>query len=321
MVAMIGRRLAELIMMFFVISFLCFCIFKYMGNPVYSLVGMEGTEKQYKEAAEYLGLNKHVTVQYAIFIKDVFHGNFGISYTTRRPVFDLIAERFPATFELVIVASLLSVFLGAILGIYTAVARDKLLSKLLMTFTLIGISAPTFLIGAILILIFSVTLGWLPAMGRGEVVTFGSWSFGLLTTDGLLHLILPAMTLTVFQLALTVRLIRAEMIEVLASDYITTAWSKGVSPFNVYLKHAFRNAFQPALTMIALLFVLALAFSVVVESIFQWPGLGQLLITAINENDYPIIVVYILFVAVALVFSNLIVDILHTFLDPRLRHE
>jgi ABC-type dipeptide/oligopeptide/nickel transport system permease component len=292
-----------------------------MGNPVYSIVGIQGTDKQYDEAAKFLGLDKPFYLQYTIFIRNIVKGNLGISYTARRPVLELMSERFPATFELVITATCISIVMGIFFGIFTAVSKQSLITKLTLVFSLAGISAPTFLIGAIFILVFSVELGILPAMGRGDVISLGWWSSGFFTLSGIKHLVLPAVTLSIFQLAMILRLIRADMSEELVQDYVLTAWSKGLRPYKIYFKHAFRNAFNSAMTMIAMQFVLCLAFSVVVESIFQWPGLGRLLLTALSENDHPVIVVYILFVAAAIVIANLIVDIGYALLDPRLRYE
>lgn len=319
--AYIARRLIQGVVVIFAASMICFIVFQFMGDPVLNMVGQYATFEEIKEVRESLGLNAPIYVQYGRFLKNALQGNFGKSYVTRVPALGLILERFPATFELVTIAVLMAFFIGVALGVVVALKPYALRNRLIMAFSLGGISIPTFLIGILLIMIFAVYLGVLPAFGRGETVQVGFWRTGLLTASGLKHLILPAMTLALYQLAVLLRLTRAGMREVLTEDYIKTAWSKGLSPRVVIFKHALRNVLIPVVTITGLQFGELIAFSIVTETIFQWPGMGNLLLTSIYETDQPVIVTYIMMAALIIITANIIVDILYAVINPKIRYE
>jgi len=319
--AYIFRRLGQGLVVLLAVSFICFVIFQYMGDPAWALAGRYATPKQLEMVRKKLGLDKPFYVQYFIFLKNALRGNFGMSFVSRLPAMQVILERLPATFELALMAMLIAVTFGVGLGVLVSVSPDSPLSRLIMAGSLIGISIPTFLTGILLIMIFAVELRWLPPFGRGEVVRiFGSWRSGLLTWDGFKHLILPALTLSTYQLAVLLRLTRAGMMEILGEEYIKTAWAKGLPPRSVLFKHALRNALIPVVTMIGLQFGELIAFSIVTETVFQWPGMGNLLLSAIFESDQPVIVSYITFVSLVILSLNLLVDILYVFINPKIRY-
>ena len=300
---------------------ICFVIFQYMGDPVLNMVGQYATFQEIKEVRESLGLDQPLHVQYGRFLWNALHGNFGKSYVTRVPALGLILERFPATFELVTLAVCMAFFCGLALGVLVALKPYVLRNRLIMAGSLGGISIPTFLIGILLIMAFAAYLGWLPAFGRGETVQLGFWRTGLLTLDGLKHLILPATTLAMYQLAVLLRLTRAGMREVLTEEYIKTAWAKGLPPRKVIFKHALRNVLIPVVTITGLQFGELIAFSIVTETIFQWPGMGNLLLTSIYETDQPVIVTYIMLAALIIITANIVVDILYAIINPKIRYE
>ncbi|MCD6321241.1 ABC transporter permease [Candidatus Bipolaricaulota bacterium] len=319
--AYLVRRLAQGILVLLAVSFICFVIFQYMGDPAWALAGRYATPKQLELVRKKLGLDKPFYIQYLIFLKNALHGNFGMSFVSRLPAMQVIIERLPATLELSLMAMLLAIGLGVSLGVLVSIAPDSLVSRLIMAGSLIGISIPTFLTGILLIMVFAVDLRVLPPFGRGEVVRiFGSWRSGLLTWDGLKHLILPAITLSSYQLAVLLRLTRAGMMEVLGEDYIKTAWAKGLPQRAVLFKHALRNALIPVVTVIGLQFGELIAFSIVTETVFQWPGMGNLLLSAIYESDQPVIVSYITFVSLIILGLNLLVDVLYVFINPKIRY-
>ncbi len=319
--AYLVRRLAQGVLVLLAVSFICFVIFQYMGDPAWALAGRYATPKQLELVRKKLGLDKPFYVQYLIFLKNALHGNFGMSFVSRLPAMQVIIERLPATLELSLMAMLLAIGLGVSLGVLVSIAPDSLVSRLIMAGSLIGISIPTFLTGILLIMVFAVDLRVLPPFGRGEVVRiFGSWRSGLLTWDGLKHLILPAITLSSYQLAVLLRLTRAGMMEVLGEDYIKTAWAKGLPQRAVLFKHALRNALIPVVTVIGLQFGELIAFSIVTETVFQWPGMGNLLLSAIYESDQPVIVSYITFVSLIILGLNLLVDVLYVFINPKIRY-
>ncbi len=319
--AYIARRLIQGVVVIFAASMICFIVFQFMGDPVLNMVGQYATFEEIKEVRESLGLNAPVYVQYGRFLKNALQGNFGKSYVTRVPALGLILERFPATFELVTIAVLMAFCIGVALGVVVALKPYALRNRFIMALSLGGISIPTFLIGILMIMIFAVYLGLLPAFGRGETVQVGFWRTGLLTASGLKHLILPAVTLALYQLAVLLRLTRAGMREVLTEDYIKTAWSKGLSPRVVIFKHALRNVLIPVVTITGLQFGELIAFSIVTETIFQWPGMGNLLLTSIYETDQPVIVTYIMLAALIIITANIIVDILYAVINPKIRYE
>ncbi len=316
------RRLAQGVVIVLVVSFICFTIFQFFGDPVLTLAGRYATQKQQEEVRIKLGLDKPFYIQYSVFLKNALHGDFGLSYVTQTPVLGLILERLPASIELAIMAMIISLTLGITLGVLTSLNPNFLINRVIMAASLFGISLPTFLIGILFILIFAVLLGLLPPFGRGEVIKMvGNWRTGLLTLDGLQHLILPAFTLGVYQLAVLLRLTRGGMLEVLREDYIRTAWAKGLPARVVVFKHALRNALIPIVTIAGLQLGELIAFSIVTESIFQWPGAGNLLLTAVYETDHPVIVAYVMITSIIILCVNLVVDILYRFINPKIRYD
>ena len=321
MATYIARRLIQGIIVLLVASLLCFVIFRYMGDPVVTLAGRYATFEQAEEVRRSLGLDKPMHVQYFRWLANAVQGNFGISYVTRVPALGLILERFPATFELATTAVVMAFIIGVCLGVVVALKPYALRNRLIMAGSLGGISIPTFLMGILLIMGFAVYLGILPPFGRGETIKIGFWRTGLLTFDGIKHLILPALTLAMYQLAVLLRLTRAGMREVLTEEYVKTAWAKGLPPRKVIFKHALRNALIPVVTITGLQFGELIAFSIVTETIFQWPGMGNLLLTSIYETDQPVIVTYIMLAAVIIITMNILVDILYAFINPKIRYE
>ena len=321
MASYIARRLIQGVVVLLVASLLCFILFRFMGDPVITLAGRYATFQEIEEVRRSLGLDKPVYVQYFRFLTNVARGNFGISYVTRVPALGLILERFPATFELASTALILSFVVGVALGVLVALKPYALRNRLIMAGSLGGISIPTFLMGILLIMVFAVYLGILPPFGRGDTAQVGFWRTGLLTINGITHLILPALTLAMYQLAVLLRLTRAGMREVMTEEYIKTAWAKGLPPRKVIFKHALRNALIPVVTITGLQFGELIAFSIVTETIFQWPGMGNLLLTSIRENDQPVIVTYIMLAAVVIITMNIIVDILYAVINPKIRYE
>ena len=322
MISYIIRRLGQGVLVLLGVSFICFIIFQYIGDPVWALVGKYGTHEQEEMIRKKLGLDKPFYIQYLIFIKNALHGNFGMSYVSRMPALGMILERLPASLELATAAMLIAILLGVTLGVAVSLSPGSILSRLIMAGSLFGISIPTFLIGILLILIFAVTLRFLPSFGRGEVVTIiGGWKTGFLTPSGLSHLVLPAFTLSMYQLAVLLRLTRAGMMEILGEEYIKTAWAKGLARRKVVFKHALRNVLIPVVTMGGLQFGELIAFATVTETVFQWPGMGNLLLTSIYENDQPVIVTFIILAACIILSLNLFVDILYGFLNPKIRYD
>jgi peptide/nickel transport system permease protein len=320
MLAFLIQRVLQAVFVMFVVALIAFSLFHYVGDPVLNMLGQEATEADRAELRTRLGLDQPVVLQFWQFIVNAAQFEFGISYRSARPVADLIMERLPATLELAIISAIFAVVMGIVLGIYTAIQRGSWLSKFIMTASLIGVSLPTFLIGILLIYVFAVELGWLPAFGRGQTVRLGDWwTTGLLTTSGLRSLILPAITLGLFQLTLIMRLVRAEMLEVLRTDYIKFARARGLSKRVVNLRHALKNTLIPVITIIGLQLGTIIAFAIITETVFQWPGVGALFITAVRFVDIPVMAAYLMMIALVFVIINLIVDLLYYAVDPRLR--
>lgn len=315
------RRLIQGAGVLLAVSFICFIIFRYVGDPVLSLAGRYATIQEREMVREAFGLDKPFYVQYTRFIFNAAQGNFGKSYVSRIPALGLILERFPATAELATTAIFIAFVLGVGLGVLVSLKPYALRNRFIMAGSLGGISTPTFLMGIVLIMIFAVYLGILPPFGRGDTVRIGFWRTGFLTWSGISHLILPAFTLGMYQLAVLLRLTRAGMREVLTEEYIKTAWSKGLPPRKVIFKHALRNVLIPVVTMTGLQFGELIAFSIVTETIFQWPGMGNLLLISIYESDQPVIVTYIMLAALIILSLNIIVDILYAFLNPKIRYD
>jgi ABC-type dipeptide/oligopeptide/nickel transport system permease component len=321
MATYIARRLIQGIIVLLVASLICFFIFRYMGDPVITMAGRYATFQEREGVRHALGLDKPMYVQYGRFLWNALHGHFGVSYVTRVPALGLILERFPATFELASTAVCMAFVFGVGLGVLVALKPYSWRNRLIMAGSLGGISIPTFLMGILLIMFFAVYLKILPPFGRGETVQVGFWRTGFLTLDGIKHLILPALTLAMYQLAVLLRLTRAGMREVMTEEYIKTAWSKGLPPLKVIFKHALRNALIPVITITGLQFGEIIAFSIVTETIFQWPGMGNLLLTSIYETDQPVVVTYIMLAAMIIITLNIVVDILYGIINPKIRYD
>ena len=319
MIGFVLRRLLQSVLVMLTVALIAFGLFRYVGDPINNLVGQDTSAIEREQLRKKLGLDDPFVVQFARFVKNAARGDFGISYRHRRPVAELIVERLPATLELSIVAALLALLVGVPMGVYTGLHRDGFLSRLFMTLSLIGVSLPTFLIGILLILLFGVVLRWLPTFGRGEVVAIGWWTTGLLTVSGLKALIMPAITLALFQMTLIMRLVRAEMLEVLRTDYIKFARARGLSNRAIHFGHALKNTLVPVITITGLQLGSIIAFAIITESVFQWPGMGLLFIQAINEVDIPVMAAYLVMIAFFFVVINLAVDLLYYLVDPRLR--
>lgn len=319
MLARLLGRLGQSVLVLLVVSMVSFLVFRYIGDPTVSLLGEDASVAEREALLQELGFDQSVPVQYAGYLKQVLSGQFGISYRFRQPVTEVIASRVPATVELSLAAALFAVVGGIGLGVYTAMRRQSLVSRTIMGVSLVGVSLPTFLIGIGLIYLFSVELKWLPAFGRGTLVDVGGWQTGLLTVSGLSALVLPAITLGFFKLTLIMRLVRTEMLDVLRSDYIRFARARGLRNATLYGRHALRNTLIPVITIIGLQLGSLIAFAIVTETVFQWPGLGLLFITSIQGVDVPVISAYLLMIGLLYVGINLVVDLLYAWADPRLR--
>ena len=319
MLVFVLRRLVQAVIVMLTVAFIAFMLFQYVGDPVTNILGQDATPEQRLQLRADLGLDKPFPVQFVRFVGKAVQGEFGLSLRQGRKVSSLIAERLPATLELAFVAASLALVCGIPMGVYAALRRGSLLSQTLMTVSLLGVSLPVFLIGILLILVFAVTLKWLPSFGRGEVVALGSWTTGFLTVDGWKHLVLPAVTLAVFQLTLILRLVRSEMLEVLRADYIKFARARGLPNRVVYFGHALRNTLVPVMTITGLQLGGLIAFAIITETVFQWPGMGLLFIQAVTFADIPVMAAYLCLIALIFVVINLVVDLLYFAVDPRLR--
>lgn len=321
MLAFILRRLLQAVIVMLTVAFIAFMLFQYVGDPVTNLLGQDATPEQRQQLRADLGLDQPFPIQFAKFVGNAVQGEFGLSLRQGRKVSSLIVERFPATLELALAAAMIALFVGVPLGVYAALRRGSFLSQLVMSGSLLGVSLPTFLIGILLILFFAVVLKVLPSFGRGDTVMLGAWSTGFLTLDGLKHLVLPAITLSVFQLALIMRLVRAEMLEVLRTDYIKFGRARGLPDRAVYFGHALKNTLVPVITITGLQLGQLIAFSIITETVFQWPGMGLLFIQAVQFADIPVMAAYLCLIALIFVLINLMVDLLYFAVDPRLRAE
>lgn len=321
MFAFILRRLAQAVIVMVSVALIAFMLFQYVGDPVVFLLGQDATAEQIRELRADLGLDQAFFVQFWHFLANAVQGEFGLSLRQGAKVSRLIAERFPATLELALVAAVLALAVGIPMGVYAALKRGTFMSQLFMTVSLLGVSLPTFLIGILLILVFAVNLGWFPSFGRGDVVQLGWWSTGLLTSKGWLHITLPAITLAIFQLTLIMRLVRAEMLEVLRTDYIKFARARGLTDRAVHFGHALKNTLVPVMTITGLQLGGLIAFAIITETVFQWPGMGLLFIQAVTFADIPVMAAYLCLIALIFVVINLIVDLLYFAVDPRLRVE
>lgn len=319
MIAFILRRLFQSVIVMVTVAFVAFMLFQYVGDPVLFMLGQDATPDQIRGLRQDLGLDQPFFVQFAHFLMNAVQGDFGLSLRQGAKVSRLIAERFPATLELALVAAVMALVIGVPMGVYAALRRGTLMSQLFMMISLLGVSMPTFLIGILLILFFSVTLGWFPSFGRGEVVSIGWWSSSLLTAEGWHHIILPAVTLAIFQLTLIMRLVRAEMLEVLRTDYIRFARARGLSNRAIHFGHALKNTLVPVMTITGLQLGGLIAFAIITETVFQWPGMGLLFIQAVTFADIPVMAAYLCLISLIFVVINLVVDMLYFVVDPRLR--
>jgi peptide/nickel transport system permease protein len=320
MLAFAIRRLIQAAGVMLVVALISFLMFRFVGDPVNQLVGVDTTPEQRAQLRQDLGLNDPVYVQFGRFVGKAARFDFGISYQIKQPVADLIASRLPATLELSLVSAIFALLVGLPMGVYTGLYPDTLLARLFLALSLTGISLPTFLIGILLIFVFSVNLGWLPSFGRGDTVTVGGfWTTGLLTRSGLASLILPAITLGLFQMTLIMRLVRGEMLEVLRTDYIKFARARGLSRRAINFGHALKNTLVPVITITGLQIGSIIAFSIITETVFQWPGMGLLFLQAVQNVDIPIMAAYLLLIAFLFTLINFIVDLLYVAVDPRIR--
>ena len=319
MFAFILQRLMQAAIVMVTVAFISFLLFQYVGDPVVFLLGQDATPDQISQLRTDLGLNQPFFVQFWHFLSNAVQGEFGLSLRQGAKVSRLIAERFPATLELALVAATMALVIGIPMGVYAALRRGTFFSQLLMTLSLLGVSLPTFLIGILLILTFAVWLHWFPSFGRGEVVQLGWWSTGLLTAKGWHHIVLPAVTLAIFQLTLIMRLVRAEMLEVLRTDYIKFARARGLSNRAIHFGHALQHTLLPVMTLTGLQLGGLIAFAIITETVFQWPGMGLLFIQAVTFADIPVMAAYLCLIALIFVVINLVVDLLYFAVDPRLR--
>jgi peptide/nickel transport system permease protein len=319
MIAFIIRRLLQSVIVMLAVAFVAFSLFAYVGDPVGIMLGTSYHPDDRERLVRELGLDRPFVIQFANYIAGVVQGNFGISYRLARPVDDLILERLPATLELSFVAALLALAVGVPMGVYTGLHRESWLSRVFMTVSLIGVSLPTFLTGILLILVFSVYMPLLPSFGRGDTVAIGWWTTGFLTAGGLKALILPAITLAMFQMTLIMRLVRSEMLEVLRTDYIKFARARGLSNRAVHFGHALKNTMVPVITITGLQLGALIAFAIITETVFQWPGMGLLFIQSVGAADIPVMAAYLCLIALVFVVINLVVDLLYYVVDPRLR--
>ena len=319
MPAFILRRVMQAIIVMIVVALIAFMLFQHVGDPVVFLLGQDSSPAQIMQMRADLGLDRPFIVQFWHFLVNATQGEFGLSLRQGAKVSRLIAERFPATLELALVAALMALLVGVPMGVYSALRRGSFTSQLFMTVSLLGVSLPTFLIGILLILVFAVGLGWFPSFGRGETVQIGGWRTGLLSADGWHHIVLPAVTLAIFQLTLIMRLVRAEMLEVLRTDYIKFARARGLPNRVIHFGHALRNTLVPVMTITGLQLGGLIAFAIITESVFQRPGMGLLFIQAVTFADIPVMAAYLCLIALIFVVINLVVDLLYFAVDPRLR--
>jgi peptide/nickel transport system permease protein len=319
MLAFILRRIGQALIVLATVALIAFSLFRFVGDPTSQLVSQDTTLEERLRIRQDLGLDDPVHVQFARFVSNAARFEFGISYQVRQPVSKLIAERFPATMELALVSAIFALAVGIPMGVYTGLYPTSLLARVFQTVSLVGISLPTFLIGILLIFVFSVSLGWLPSFGRQGVVKVGDWTTSFLTVDGWRSIILPAITLGLFQMTLIMRLVRSEMLEVLRTEYIRFARARGLANRAIHFRHALKNTLIPVITITGLQVGSLIAFALITETVFQWPGMGALFVLAVQTVDIPIMAAYLMLVAALFVTINLVVDLLYVSVDPRIR--
>ena len=321
MFAFLVKRLANAAGVMLAVAFIAFMIFRFVGDPVELMLNEQASQAQRDELRVRLGLDRSFVVQFGTFVLNAIQGDFGISYRNQQEVFTLIVERFPATFELVLMATFLSLVIGIPLGVYSAIRHKTLLAQAIQFVSVLGISLPSFALGILFILLFSVTLHWLPAFGRGETVMVGGWSTGLLTPSGRMALILPCITLSLFQITLVMRLVRAEMMETMRTEFVRFARARGLSDNAIHFRHALRNCLMPVITVTGLQIGNLIAFALVTETVFQWPGMGMLFVQAVSFVDIPVMAAYLIIVSFIFVSLNTLVDLTYALVDPRLRQQ
>ncbi len=321
MLAFIIRRVFNAVGVMLAVALLAFVIFRFVGDPVDMMLNEQASQTQRDELRERLGLNASVGMQFVHFVTNAAQGEFGISYRNQQDVFALVAERFPATFELVLMATLLSLVIGVPMGVLTAIYRKSRLAQALQFVSILGISLPSFVVGIMLILIFSVQLGWLPGFGRGDTVKIGWWTTGLLTPSGRAALVLPSITLALFQITLIMRLVRAEMLETLRTEFIKFARARGLPDRVVHFRLALRNCLMPVITVTGMQIGNLIAFALITETVFQWPGMGLLFIQSVMFVDIPVMAAYLVIVSFIFVALNTLVDMMYGVVDPRLRSQ
>ncbi|MEP3244308.1 MAG: ABC transporter permease [Sneathiella sp.] len=313
------RRILQAALVMFVISLIGFSIQDNLGDPLRELVGQSVSENERQAMRDRMGLNDPFLVQYGRFLGNAVQGDLGNSYFFKKPALEVIAAKFPATLELVIGASFIIIVFAIPLGVYCAISPASWLSRFVMGFSIVGISVPVFLTAIFSIYIFSVELGWMPSFGRGETSDILGWNSGFFTADGLLHLILPSLSLASIMMPLFIRLIRSEMMEILQMEYIRFAWAKGLFPRRVWFLHAFKNTLLPVITVGGVQIGTMLAYTILTESVFQWPGMGFLFLEAVNRVDTPLIIAYIIVVGLIFVVTNTIVDLVYTWVNPTVK--
>jgi len=321
MIAFILRRMLQSIAVLLAVGLVAFSLFRYVGDPINAMVGQDTSMEDRALLREKLGLNDSPPMQFLRFVSNAARGNFGLSYRTSEPVSRMIFERVPATMELAFCAAIFVLFVGVPMGVYTGLYPRHWTSHLMQTVSLLGVSLPPFLLGILLILIFAVMLHWLPSFGRGQTVQIGWWTTNFLTVSGLKALILPSITLGLFQLTLIMRLVRSEMLEVMRTDYIKFGRARGLTNRAINFGHALKNTLVPVITVMGLQLGTLIAFAIVTETVFAWPGVGQLFLQSVQFSDIPVMAAYLLLIALLFVVINLIVDLLYFVVDPRLRSQ
>jgi len=314
------QRLAQAVVVMFVLSIIGFSIQDKLGDPLRELVGQSVSEAERQALRDRMGLNDPFLVQYGRFLTKAVQGDLGQSYFFKKPALSVIVDKFPATFELVLGATLIIVLVSVPVGVYCAINPTGILSRAVMVFSIVGISIPVFLTAIFAIYIFSVELGWMPSFGRGETVEMPwGWKTGFLTADGLHHLVLPSIALSSIMLPLFIRLIRGEMMEILRTEYVRYAWAKGLSPWRIWFLHAFKNTLLPVVTVGGVQIGTLIAYTILTETVFQWPGMGFLFLEAVNRVDTPLIIAYIIVVGLIFVITNTVVDLIYTMINPMVK--
>jgi peptide/nickel transport system permease protein len=316
MFAFIVRRIIQATVVMLVVGFIGFSVKHQLGDPVRDLVGISVSIEEREALRQELGLNDSFLMQYGRFLKNAMHGDLGHSFFFKRPALDVIFDKAPATIELVFAASVLILLISVPVGLYSAIYPKRFFSRFAMGVSIVGVSIPVFLTAIVLIYIFSVQLHWLPSYGRGETVNVFGWESGLLTIDGLKHLIMPSIALSSIMLPLFIRLIRSEMMEVLETEYIKYAWAKGLSRRRIWMVHAFKNTLLPVITVGGVQLGILIAFTILTETVFQWQGMGFMFLEAVERSDTALLVAYLVVVGALFVVVNTVVDIIYGLINP-----